>query len=78
MLTALVSAIVAPLINGLSAIAGPLIAFFAGRSSGHSAAVAEAQAQVSETLRREAEAVAAAPHTQSETVALLRNPKQEF
>ena len=72
------TALIGPIVSVLSAIAGPLLAFLAGRSAGRAAAVAESTERTSEALRRQAAAVAAAPHTKSETVTLLRDSAKEF
>lgn len=68
----ILSALLGPLMSGLSAIAGPLAGWLTGRSEGRSAAVTEAQASVIETLQREAQAVADAPKTRDEIVAAMK------
>ncbi len=60
-MSAILSAIAGPLLSAVTAIAGPIMAYFAGRASARSEGRAESVSATAATLEREQAAVAASP-----------------
>ena len=71
---AIFSALLGPLASLLQSIAGPLAAFFVGRSMAKTEDAAAAQVKVAEVVQAEAQAVAAAPQTKAEVLDRLNAP----